>query len=57
VSDDNLPVIPKLPPESPFDRPGNKAVAKCGECGRVLYQMDTYCCMNPRCPISPRATL
>lgn len=50
-----LPVIPKLPPDHPDDRPGNKAVATCGECGRTVFQIEHYCCMHPRCPIQPRA--
>jgi hypothetical protein len=51
---DELPVIPKLPPESPDDRPGNKAVARCGECGRVVYQIEWYSCQNSRCPVQRR---
>jgi hypothetical protein len=50
-----LPVIPALPPDYPDDLPGNKAVATCGECGRTVYQLESYCCMNARCPVQPRA--
>jgi len=53
---DRLPIIPKLPPLSPHDMPGNKAVAMCGECGRVLHQIENYYCMNPRCPVQVRFT-
>lgn len=52
----NLPVIPRLPPDHPADLPGNKAVAVCGECGRTIYQIEGYCCMNSRCPVQPRIT-
>ena len=48
---DDLPIIPKLPPDRPEDMPGNKAVARCGECGRVVYQVEGYCCPNSRCPV------
>lgn len=50
-----LPIIPKLPPDSPHDLPGNKAVAQCGECGRIIYQIEGYYCMNNRCPVQIRA--
>lgn len=52
---DELPVIPKLPPESPYDRPGNKAIARCGECGRVVYQVEWYSCRNNNCPVQGSA--
>lgn len=53
---DELPIIPKLPEASPHDRPGNKAVARCGECGRVVYQVEWYSCQNNNCPIQRRPT-
>ncbi len=52
---DDLPVIPKVK-RSPHDLPGNKAVARCGECGRVVYQIEGYCCMRDNCPVQPRFT-
>lgn len=51
---DDLPVIPKLPQDSPHDLPGNKAMARCGECNRIIYQIEGYCCLNTRCPVQPR---
>lgn len=49
----NLPVTPKLPPKSPRS---DGAVAICGECGRTVYQMEMYCCMNDRCPVQVKVT-
>lgn len=50
---EGLPVIPKLHPERPRS---DGAVAICGECGRTIYQVEGYCCMNNRCPVQPRIT-
>lgn len=48
-----LPIIPKLPdtvPTNPFD-----PVAKCGECGRLIYAVEGYSCPSGRCPVQPKA--
>jgi len=52
----DLPVIPKLPESNPHDLVGNPAVAKCGECGRIIHRVEGYCCMNARCPVQPKGT-
>lgn len=52
----SLPIIPPLPPYNPEDRPGNKAIAICGQCGRTVHQMEMYSCSQDRCPIQPRIT-
>ena len=57
---DNLPVIPKLPENWPppgIKDPHYTPVAKCGECGRLIYMIEAYCCMNPRCPVQPKGIL
>ena len=50
----NLPVIPPLPQGSP--KGPHDPVAKCGECGRLIYSVEGYYCMNQRCPVQPRVT-
>ena len=49
----DLPVIPPLPKGSP--KGPHDPVAKCGECGRLIYRVEGYCCMNQRCPVQSRA--
>jgi hypothetical protein len=50
VSDDNVPIIPPLPPDYPKPTEPNPVVAKCGECGLCIRQVMMYYCPNPRCP-------
>jgi len=52
----SLPIIPKLPPGNPKP-PGETPVAICGECGRTVYALEYYSCMNGRCPVQRKATL
>jgi hypothetical protein len=49
-----IPVIPKLPPQQPYDP--NPTVAVCGECGLEIKRIMGYCCQNERCPVQPRVT-
>lgn len=51
----NLPVIPPLPPGMPPVPDRNPAVAKCGECQLVLRRTMHYVCPNERCPVWTRA--
>lgn len=59
---DGLPVIPALPePENDWMKrikppPADGAVAICGECGRRIGRVESYCCANIRCPVYPKVT-
>lgn len=51
----DLPIIPALPKDYDSSVPlPNKPIAKCGECGREIYAMEMYSCMNNRCPVQPK---
>lgn len=51
---DDIPTIPPLPKDAPFDP--DKPVARCGECGMLWKRVMHYSCGNPRCPMQPHIT-
>jgi len=46
--EDDLPVILPLPPYRPTDP--NAPIAKCGQCGILLYKVMGYACPHGNCP-------
>ncbi len=52
--DNDLPVVPPLPPDFDPNPEPNPPVAICGECGMVWRQIMHYSCGNGRCPMQPR---
>lgn len=43
-----------VPYIEPIRPPESDIVAVCGQCGRNVQRVESYCCANSKCPIQPQ---